>query len=442
MPMSDKQTVTPTPIIGTQGRASALLASVGKLLPNVSTSHSMLERYRYVDFVDPKHNRPILSLEWEFGGRGLWVGRLLHMIAKYSKGKSSFMFFMYACAQRLTSGAWCNHIETEGASAPPDFQASFGVDPKNLVVAEESSLESVLETVDTLEASIRGEWGITVDPETGKKVKSKFQSPLDPQLEAPIVTGVDSISSLGIEESSRADVTNISKAEQPGTHAKKIRKYLSEHVGRFNLRHMLLMLASHQTAKLNMGVPARMVAKGEEVNSRAKEAISIYATYEITMESKRWRDAKDTTQVLGEVIEIFTTKNKMSPRNRKLNIYMRTAKGFDWAQTDMIWLMTNPASPFVDPVLQAQFGTLTMRAGKVTCPILSPTEKYDSVGDFLTAFYANTDLVMAIREALRIRGWGFAFETSYDETPEEEASGEAGETAPAEGEEGVLPEEE
>jgi len=395
-----------------RSKSSLLAERLAKSFPGTLTAGELLGSYRYIDFCNPRSGNPTLAMEWLFGARGLWAGRLLNLIAKYSKGKSSFMYWMYACAQRLASGAWCCHNETEGAPAPPDFIASYGADPDDLLMGESRSLEEMMSWLDETEANIRGSWGTgSIDPATGRAKKSKFTDPFDADLAQPIVVGIDSISALGVENGAMMDVSDKTKTAQPGIQSKKLREYLSERNMRFKQRQVLLMLASHQTDKLDMG-GGGMKAKGADVNCRAKEALGIYATYEITLDSKKWCDDKPPYTQYGDIVTIRTTKNKMAPRYREIRLYLRTGSGFDFTQTDMDWLTSNPCSPFVNATLKEKYGDLTTYGAKVTCKLLQE-KPFATADEFLNALYANKELVTSMRRDLRMRGFGFDFETKY-----------------------------
>lgn len=403
-----KKTIIPE---APKSKASILAERLQKKFPGVQTAGGLLGSYRYLDFCDPKSGRPALSMEWLFGARGLWAGRIINLIAHYSKGKSSFMYYMYACAQKLKSGAWCNHAETEGAPPPPDFIASYGADPDDMVVAEPRSLEEAMSWVDETEANIRGPWGSGgIDPETGRQMKSKFTEPLDAGMTQPILFGIDSMSALAVENKTMVDVSDKTKVGQPGVSSKLLREYLSEHNMRFKQRYVSLMLASHQTAKIEMG--GGMKAKGEDVNCKAKDAIGIYSTYEVTVNSKQWRAKEAPYTQYGDIVTMRTTKNKMAPRFRELSLYLRTNQGFDWVATDIEWLFTNANSPFVRADMKVRFGEITRRAGTVKCTYLRE-ETFESYDAFLDALYADKEFLPTVREALRLRGFGFKFETDY-----------------------------
>lgn len=403
---TDKQPLIPEP---KQSRAHLLASRLKKTNPDVGTAGDSVKSWRYVDFCDPKRNRPTIAMEWLFGARGLLSGRLMNLIATYSKGKSSFMYFIYACAQKI--GAWCCHLESEGAPAPADFIASYGADPDDIMIAGKTSLEDTMIWMDETESTIRGEWGSAVDPDTGKKMKTKFTDPLDPGLDYPIVMGIDSLSSLGLLATVDVDVVDAKKNSGIGQHARKMRGYLRDHVGRFSQRLTLLMLASHQTKKVNMG-GGKMQPKDADVDSIAKEAVGIQATYEVIVSSKPWRAKTSPFTQYGDIIELRTTKNKISPRGRAVSMYLNVGNGFDMVETDTNWFLTCKSSPFVDPKLTPRFGTLAPYGTKITCPLLQE-KAFQTREEFIAALYSRTDIVAAMREALRIRGFGFDFEVNY-----------------------------
>lgn len=369
--------------------------------------------YRYIDFVDHRSGRPCLCMEWLFGSRGLVVGRVLNLIANFSRGKSSFMYYMYACAQRMPGGAFCHHIESEGAQAPADFVAGFGANPDMIQSFEAPSLEECLEWIDTEEAKIRGSWGKGgINPATGRIVKSKFDDPFDAELELPVVFGIDSISSLGMANDAMTDVMG-GPSKQPAMVAKALRTYLKARVQRFNQRAVTMLIASHQTKNIDMG-GFGYKAKDADVSSIAREAIGIHSTYEILLDSKKWMTKEAPYVKLGDISTLTTTKNKISPKDRSLPVYMRTGTGYDMAFTDYTWLTTHPASPFVDKELQKRFGTIATWGKRITWN-RPDGEKVVSQGEdeFLDTLYKDEEMLKGIREALRIRGYGLSFETDY-----------------------------
>jgi len=394
-------------------RAASL---VGRLKHNqedreVYCASDITKDWRYVDFWNPLQDMPTISMEWLFGGRGLLAGRIIRLLALYGVGKSAFMWLMYAAAQKRQQG-WCYHIESEATPPPPDFIASFGCDPHDLVLERPRSLEHCFEKLDELMAQIRG--GVAekvMNPETGKMVKTKFDSPLDPTFESPIVAGVDSFSALGLDSRVMQDVLNQAKTAQVAAHSLKMSKYLQDRSDRYKQCQALLMLAAQQKSKIETGPGAGR--GGTKKTSLGDTPIGFHSTYSVDLTGHKYID-KATGEDIGERITLRTTKNKLSPKHRELDIYLVRDHGFDLVKTDIDFLLSHSASPLRD-VIKRQGGS---NSG-IKCPPVSETKVYKSDEEFLRDFYANEDLLQACREALRIRGMGFDFETKYMPTDSE-----------------------
>ena len=320
-----KETLKPSPPV----KRAAALASVLNENKNEATAclaSNVMKEWRYIDFIDPHTRLPCLALEWLYGARGLLAGRILQLRAVYSKGKTSFMYLMYAAAQ-LLSDAYCYHVETEGTAAPPDFVEGFGCDPENLVIDEISSLEECLAKLDEIIARIRGGFQGGINPETGRKAKTKFTDPLDPNMEAPIVAGIDSLSALGLMNLVGEDIADMSASPSLAAHARKLRDYLRRRSVRFKNTQTLLMLTSHETSHIQAG-PAAFGGGGKKKSALAQEAIGIHATYIADMSTAKYID-KSSGARLGDVVTMSTDKNKLSPKNRQVNLYLVWNHGFD-----------------------------------------------------------------------------------------------------------------
>jgi hypothetical protein len=260
--------------------------------------------------------------------------------------------------------------------------------------------------LDTTVAEIRGGFGGSVDPKTGRKKKTKFTDPLDPDMESPIVMGIDSLSSLGLKGQVDEDVADITKSAALALHSRKLREYLRDRVGRFKQTQTLMMLTSHETAKIKTGPGYG----GPEKSSLAQEAIGIHATYAIDFRAKKYMDKEKGAQ-LGDIVTVITTKNKLAPKNRELNLYLVWDEGFDLAKTDAEFLLKHPASPFTAEECKRH-------SHGITCKPLRDKAFKDEY-EFMEALYADAELVLAIREKLRIRGYGFEFEAKYVPSAEE-----------------------
>ena len=398
----------------TSSKAAALVERISANAKNqsiVTTASDMSKTYKYIDFFNAAQNYPCIALEWLLGCKGLLAGRVLQLRAKYSKGKSSFMYYMYAAAQR-NAGAYCFHVETEGAIAPPDYIYSFGCDPDELVIAEHNSLENCFESIDEIIATIRGGFGGSKSAATGRWSKTKYDNPLDAQMEYPIVLGIDSFSALGLDDQVREDVADLTSTPGLAAHSRKVRDYLRRRTQRFKQVQALCMLTSHETASINTGGGMG----GPKKSALAQEAIGIHATYIIDVTASPWKD-KDTGERIGDIITLKTEKNKMAPRYRQVQLYLRWNYGFDTIKTDTEFLTKHTASPVAEGSKRHSHG--------IVCPAVMGDQYAKSEQDFIEAYYGNEDLVMANREALRIRGYGFDFEEKYKSIADIEAETEA-----------------
>ena len=76
----------------------------------------------------------------------------------------------------------------------------------------------------------------------------------------------------------------------------------------------------------------------------------------------------------------------------------------------------------------AKHGITKVRGG-YSAPLVSDKVLKDA-NEFVNALYSNEELLMKIREHLRIRGFGFSFETKYTVTDEEESAPVQGHAEP------------
>jgi hypothetical protein len=403
--MAAKKVLQPTPVI--TGRANTLVARLQKnrTEAQIYCGSDITKHWRYIDFYNPQQGLPSIALEWFFGARGLLAGRIMRLQAGYGKGKSSFMWLMYAAAQRLAR-AWCYHVESEAAPPPPDFIGSFGCDPADLTIAQPRSLEECLEGLDEMIVEIRGGRGGSIDPTTGRVKKTTFTDPLDPAMESPIVCGIDSFSALGLQTRVDQDVLDQEQTPQLAEHSRKMSKYLQDRCQVFMGAQALMMIAAQEKAFIQTG--KKKGFGGQDKTSIGDAPIGFHSTYSVDLTAYTERDKVGTD--IGERVALWTSKNKLSPKHRNLDIYLVRDHGFDLIKTDMEFLTKHAASPFTaDDLYRHSKG--------VTCKSLgfkSGTEE-----EFLRTLYGNKDVLMAIREKMRIRGFGFNFEQKYVPTPEE-----------------------
>ena len=403
-------------------RVSALLERLRANHDNVDTVASAMEHARYVDVWNATKDLPSIAHEYLIGARGWLAGRICQERAGFSKGKSSFMYQQYAAAQKR-HGAYCMHIETEGAGSPPDWVASFGCDPDELIMSESKSLDECLALVDEVVCEIRGGFGGDIG-DTGRAIKSKFTDPIDPKMEHPILIGIDSLSQLTQEEKVNQDVADISRTAQPGLMARKMREWFRLRVQRLHQCQACLFLTTHETQKIATG-PAAFA--GPQKTSVAQEAVGISATYAYEFSGKEWNDNRSGDKVGKEVtLKCFKNKwsgDKFGGADRILTMFLNTGgRGFDLIHTDAEFLIKHPCSPFAEKFGLFDRNQVPVRTSAgIKCPLLSDkTFRYEE--DFIRAFYANEDLLMCCRQALKLRGFGFDFETAWKNQPAEEVT--------------------
>lgn len=392
---------------------SALLERLRSNRTNVETAATVMAKARYIDVWNPLADLPSIAMEYLVGAKGWLAGRICQERATFSKGKSSFMYLQYAAAQRKT-GAYCMHIETEGAASPADWVASFGCDPEELILVESKSLDDCLGLVDQTVCEIRGGFG-GMAGESGRAMKTKFTDPLDKDMEHPIMVGIDSLSQLDQEDKVERDVADMSKTAQPGFIAKKMREWFRIRTQRLHEMQASLFLTTHETAKIATGPMAGF--GGPQKTSVAAEAIGINATYAYDLRVSKWKNPS-TGDILGNETTFTCFKNKWSGDKfggavREVPLHLRVGQGFDLIHSDAEFLLRHPASPFAERAGLFEKAQAPQRTSAgIKCTLLSD-RTFRSEEDFVRALYANTDLLMALREALRLRGFGFKFESSW-----------------------------
>ena len=351
----------------------------------------------YLDVWNAKDDLPSIAQEYMVGGKGWLDGRICQYRATFSKGKSSMMYQQYGASQ-LRHGAYCFHVETEGAGSPPNWIASFGCNPEDLMMLESESLEKCFGFIDQMRCEFRGGNGV--------------KDPIDPKNEHPLVFGVDSLSQLNVDSLAQQDVMDMTKASQPGVVAKKMREWFSANVQKLRASRTFLFLTSHETAKIATGP---MAFGGPQKTAKAQEAIGVSGTYAYDLGVSKWTASNG--DILGSVTNFKCFKNKWSGREfngkvRSVDMYLHIGHGFDLCHTDAMFLSKNPNSPFAWHHELSKFGTPAKDAYGWKWPALSD-KRFRTAEDLMRAFYANEDLLMKTREALQLYGFGFAFESGW-----------------------------
>ena len=338
----------------------------------------MPSTWRYIDFIDVKTGTPCLPLEFLFGTRGMLTGRVLHVTALEATGKSSFLSMLYGAAQR-TGGAWIHHNESEAAPTPPDFMASLGVDPSKMLIEQPGSVTQCLQHAKDLIQRIRRE--------------------VDPEKKFPIITGIDSVSALasGDVDVETGEVDGDSTSL--GKHAREFSKFFREDLDFFDRQDAVLISTAQLKANIVTGPGAFAAPKTTSV---AEGAFKYHASWIVNMTHA---DLKDQSgQSVGERVMATTKKNKLAGKGRTIEMHLyRDGRGWDMTQAN-VNLLCGSFSPFPDEFKSA--------GGWYSHPQLGTGQNMRKE-EFVAAFYANEELVHRCREALRIRGFGFEFESKY-----------------------------
>ena len=402
-----------------------LTAALANSALGFETAEDVLKNAKYLDFCDPVTGLPTLSQEWFLGSKGFLRGRSTVFRAAFSAGKSTYLYALYGAAQRQYN-ALCLHIETEGAPAPPDRVKRLGADPKKLRQRVSNSLDDCFESMDTFVCTIRGGFGGMVGA-TGRVLKTKFTDPLDPDMNYPILLGVDSLSELALDKDASIDVMDANRVTGVAETARVMRKFFKNRAQRYATNDVTLFVTAHETDKISTGP-----MPGGGKSFIAEKAVGGGATFGIAMsDTTKWYD-KSTGVLKGEIMHLNTFKNKWSPRYRHLDIFLTEKNGIDFIHTDCEFLTKSDFSPFKNPAFRLLRNDgrpyEISKTSVISCDAVSD-KSFKSEEEFIRAFYANEDLVMKCRENMRIRGFGHDWETKYegpDDVAEQDAEYETG----------------
>jgi RecA/RadA recombinase len=332
--------------------------------------------WRYIDFCDVAKNRPCLPLEWLFGSRGLISGRVLKYEAEEATGKSSSIFMNYGMAQRMTEGGiYACHFETEAAPPPPDFMAQLGCDPRQVIVIRPKTVEDCLDTAEGFIKNIR--------------------SSIDPEAKHPIYVSIDSISSLGSVE---VELNSDDKGEASlGYHARHFSKWFRDKLDLLE-KADAVMIAS---AQLKANIKTMPGSYGPMQTTIANAPFAYHSTWIVKLNHSKIDEAGRT----GEKITYFMKKNKVSAPGKKIQIKLYHDTGWDFTDATTT-LLFGADTPF-------EVGTYGAGGGWYRHEEINEFKNMRAA-DFLDAFYENENLLARVREALKIRGFGFSFETDYE----------------------------
>lgn len=375
----------------------------------VTTAEDYSKNWRYLTFVDPKTGLPSIAHEYVIGAAGFRAGTVNQLRGLAAAGKSSLCMLEYASAIR-NGGAYCAHVETEGGGMSNTRTAEMGIDPSNLIVPDDiTSFEAVVQFVDTLRCVIRGGLGGSVN-DLGRKSATKFKAEdaADPDKTKPILIGIDSLSNLGKEDDTQQDVSDMSKAKQPGWLPRQVKAWLRAKAKQYERDLLTMFLTSQETVKIATGASSFLPP---EKTSVAGDAIKFFDTVAIDVSCKDWKDR--TGIKIGREMMLKTFKSKLSSAaGRRVSFFLTDENGFDMIHADAEFLLGKD-SPFADGAgIFNGTGLCRRHAGGISCRPLGD-KSFKTEEEFVRAFYDNKEVLDTCRNGLRIMGYGLPHETKY-----------------------------
>ncbi len=380
-----------------------LQKSKGLTSPLYSAS-AIGDSWKWIDFVDPKTGGPCLPLEWLFGCRGILCGRVMKIEAFEGVGKSSYCFLQYAMGQQ-SSNATCIHMESERTPPPADYISAFGTNTDDLYISQPVTLEEALTDATNIMRALGGE-----------KVKGD---------KSPIIMAIDSISGLSEDDYDEEADVDVGKGSL-GKHARMMSKFFRQYIRMIESTNTVFVVTAQLKDKIST---ERIPTFGSNANQAdgktatiADRPLNFHATYRIKMSSSKLiEDGKD----IGETVTFKTVKNKLSPKHRQVSMQLIRDHGVYFTESTINLLKAMSPVVLPRPVATAD-GTevsefaLETKGPWLQCPSVlgdkSMKSNKENKDELIRALYANTDLLMGIRESLRIRGFGFDFEKNYRPT--------------------------
>jgi hypothetical protein len=397
-------------------------AGIKDAAESVTTIAKYWEDMKWIDVYDPIKNRPCIAMEWLLGARGFPAGKVMQLRGSFSSSKSTFLYYVYGCAMRGSTmedrKAWVAHIETEGAPNSADYIARFGCDPRLFLHIKTNDLNDMFRRIDTFDMALHGGRDGTVNPETGRLVKSKFskEDALDPDMTKPTIVGIDSLSNVG--SGAGEDFVDLDKSEKPGGDSKDVRRFFRAREQDYDRHQVTMFVTTHETTEIKTGGAGY---GGPKSTARNQKALGMALTIAIETLDAEWKGGKDGKEVLGSRQFLKTFKSKIAPRNRKIVLYRKLLGGYDMAETDLQFFLGDPKNnnctqnPFLPGGFLCPEGAkcgITKVRGGWSAPMVSD-KVFKTADELIEAIYSDKDRLMKIREVLRIRGFGFPFETQY-----------------------------
>lgn len=390
--------------LGAAAKQTEKSDAIKRMLSTGMPMSEVAKSWQYIDFVDPRTGLPILPFEWIFGARGLLIGRMFMFNAAPSVGKSSLCYALYGMGQ-YGCGALPIHCESEFAPHPPHYVASYGCNPRGIMLLQPSSMDMAF----------------SMSMESAKLVRDTNPEAAN----APIINGYDSISGFGAAELEGDAVAGAASDNALGTQARNVSKFFREGGAEQLARDKIVMLCVAQTkAKIAINTPSYMLRNMPE---RAKEtclaenALAFAASTRLRLTGKELKSAEEKGRVIGTLVTIETTKNKVNESNKAFDIALIRNQGFDYtgASYDFIrQLAGKDGFKITHGEMAGRKLEMSLAGGRIDCPLVLGDEKLPTASggpaEFVTRFYDNQPLLASVRESLRIMGFGFDFETKYE----------------------------
>lgn len=351
----------------------------------VSKASDSYEDVTYLDFLDPKTGTPCLPLEWMFGTRGLITGRLLNMVALEAVGKTSLVMMFVGMFQK-TVDSYTIYAETEETPLPPDRIEELGADPYKILLNDPTSMKNCMENMVDVVKDIRNQ--------------------VDPQMLHPIVNIIDSVGSLSEKELDR-ETGEVEGNDGTAQHAREFSKFFRRTLDYFAHNNVVLITTSQEKEKIGMSFGAK-----NETSYIAEKPIRFHSSWNLDLINITNKDVIGDAE-FEQCVRMRCTKNKLSVKGRSVDVMMyRDSRGWDFSMANR-HLLFGSYSPF-EP------GTYGSGSGYYRHDrIQSSTGKGVPWDEFLERFYQDEELVMQCRERLKIRGFGFDFETKFHQGAKE-----------------------
>lgn len=366
-----------------EGLAHMLTKSKAAAL--VTRASESFDSATYLDFRDPKTGTPCLPLEWMFGTRGMITGRLLNMVAEEAVGKTSLVMMFLGMFQK-TADCYTIYAETEETPLPPDRILELGADPTKILLNDPLSMRACMENMVEVVKDIRNQ--------------------VDPEMVHAIVNCIDSVSSLSEKELDRESGEEDGN-EGTAQHAREFSKFFRSKLDYLAHQKCALITTVQEKESIGMSFGAK-----SSKSYLAMRPIKFHSSWILELINITNKEVIEDAE-FEQCIRMRCTKNKLAVKGRTVDVMMfRDQRGWDFSMANK-HLLFGSYSPF-EPGTYSQHKGLYMHDR-----IKSKTGARVRWAEFLERFYQDEELVMQCRENLKIRGFGFDFESRFQQPAEE-----------------------